>query len=242
MIRFSLLDLFGLTASVAFILGLVSYTGSILVGIHLSLCLVGWILSRFLHGHPGGVIPALVGADILLCSSVAWVHRGSEDFLGLRVVLAVIASLIVLVGLGVLVWVGTKRQQFWKQQFAIAAIIAVILAAWWVAIPTLGDAAMARRRAADMAANKAATAKAIALVEEVRQRIGTYPPDEDKLREVLREPLPSVRWNGFSSRIYYHGRGTTFCLSYLDPSCSWIGVDCVYDSATPNRGWYQVVF
>lgn len=242
MIRFSLLDLFGVTTFVAFILGLVSYTGSILVGIHLSLCLVGWILSRFLHGHPGGVIPALVGADILLCSSVAWVHRGTEDFLGLRVVFAVMASLIVLIGLGVLVWVGTKRQQFWKQQIAIAAIIAVILAAWWAAIPSLGDAATARRRAADIAANKAATAKAIAMVEEVRQRSGTL-PDDDRLTELLREPLPSVRWNGVSIQIrYYRTSHTTFCLSYLDPSCSWIGVDCVYDSATPSRGWYQVVY
>ena len=240
MIRFSLLHLFGVTTLVAFILGMVSYTGSIPLGIHLSLCLTGWLMRRFLHAHLGGVIPALLGGDVLLCSSFGWAHRGSEDFLGLRAVFVVIASLVVLVGLGVLVWVGTKRQQFWKQQIAIAATIAVVLAAWWSAVPTLGNAAIARRRASDIAANTAATAKALALVEEARQRTGTT-PDEGELKGLL----PSVRWDGVSVQIEYHRiDDTRYWLNYSDPSgLSWIGgTDVIYNSATPNKGWYRVVW
>jgi hypothetical protein len=241
MIRFSLLELFGVTSFVALILGIVSYTGSILVGIHLSLCLTGWLMRRLLHGQLGGIIPALLGGDFLLCSSVAWVHHGSEDFMGIHKMLDVIATLVVCVGLGALVWVGIKRQRFWKQQIAIATIIAVILAAWWIAVPALGNAAIARRRASDIAANKVATARAIAMVEEVRQRSGMT-PNEDGLRELLREPLPSVRWDGLSGQIQYHRTGdTTFQLSYIDPSM-FFGDIVIYDSATPKKGWYRITF
>jgi hypothetical protein len=136
---------------------------------------------------------------------------------------------------------GARRRQFWKYQFVIAAAVLVILAAWWLAIPTLGNAAIARRRAADMAANNSATARAIALVEEVQQRTGTT-PGEKTLAELLREPLPSLRWDGVQGQIQYRRTGeNTFQLSYIDPSM-FFGDIVTYDSATPQRGWYRIPF
>lgn len=241
-IRFSLRHMFGVTAFIALTLGVVSYTGSIVPGIHLSLCLAGWLGWRIAHGHLGGLIPALLGGDLLLCLAVDWTTSGSEDFLGIRAFIGVFASLFVFVGVGVLVWISMKKRPFWKHQIGIAAAILSILAVWWVAVPMLGNATIARRQATDIAANKLATAKAIAMVEKVRQQIGAV-PDESALSELLQEPLPSVRWDGLSRQIEYRRTSeTTYQLSYLDVAMLMFPDYVIYDSSTPNKGWYRIPF
>lgn len=240
-IRFSLRQLLTVTGYLAFTVAVVVNTGSIALGIHLSLGLVGWIMWRFAHGHLGGIIPALLGGDFLLCSSVVWVVQGSEDFMGVRSMFNVLASLLVLVGLAGLIWIGMTEQRFWKHQMGIAAAIGCILVAWWIAIPALGHAAIASRRAADTAANNLAAAKGIVLVEDVRKRTGTT-TDADRLEELLTEPIPSVRWDGNSQQIRYQRTGdTTYQLSYIDSSMFW-GDTVTYDSATPTKGWYRIPF
>lgn len=234
--------MFGVTAFITLTLGVVSCTGSIAIGIHLSLCLTGWLMWRIAHGHLGGLIPALLGGDLLLCLSVGWITSGSEDPFGIQVFTGAFASLFVFVGVGVLLWVSTKKRRFWKHQIAIAATILFILAVWWAAVPMLGNATIARRQAADIAANKLATAKAIAMVEKVRQQIGAV-PDEGTLSDLLQEPLPSVRWDGRSRQIEYKRTGdTTYQLSYLDVAMLLFPDYVIYDSAAPKKGWCRIPF
>lgn len=75
------------------------------LGIQLSLILVGWILWGFVHGHLGGLIPALLGVDLLLLSSISWAVRGFEDAWGFRGQIIFLASLLVVIGLAVLIGV-----------------------------------------------------------------------------------------------------------------------------------------
>lgn len=240
-IHFSLLSVLAVTSYIAFTLAVVSYTNSVVYGVHLSLVLVGWVIWRYVHGHLGGIIPALLGGDVLLCSSVAWTIHGSEDLMGFRNIANAFASFLVLAGFAVLVFVGAEKQGFWKHQIGIAALSLCTLVAWWIAIPVLGNAAMAQRRAADIAANSVATAKAIAMVEEARRRIGTA-PDKEALQDLLTGPLPSVCWDGNSWQIQYQRTGnTTYRLTYIDPSM-FFGDIVVYDSATPQKGWYRIPF
>lgn len=238
-IRFSLRQMFGVTGFVALTLGIVSYTGSVAYGIHLSMFLIGWVMWRVLHAHPKGLIPVLLGGDFLLWVAYERVLRGSEeDFLGYRTMISVFGSLLVVFGVSRLVRVGSKKQRFWERQKVIAAAIMSILLVLWVAIIVLGNTAIARRRAADTAANNLATAKAIAMVEEVRRQTGTT-PDEDTLPVLLREPLPSVRWNGCSQQIRYTRTGdTSYELHYYDMRV-FLGDTIVYDSV---KGWYRVPF
>ncbi|MEQ1829157.1 MAG: hypothetical protein ABL921_24555 [Pirellula sp.] len=240
--RFSLLSLLVVTSYVAGTLALVSYTNNTAFGIHLSLGLVGWIMWRYAHGHLGGLIPTLLGGDLLLSTSINWVFAGSEDFLGLRAILSVFASLLVFSGLGVFAWIGAKKLSYWRNQVGIAALVFCTLVAWWVAIPSLGNATVARRQALDIAANKMATAKAIWMVEDAIRRTGKT-PDSDSLAAILHEPLPSVRWDFVSGRIHFQKTSeTTFQLTYIDPSMCFMGDIVVYDSATPKRGWYRIRF
>ncbi len=241
-IRFSLRSLLVVTSYVAGTMAVVSYTNNIAFGFHLSLGLVGWIMWRFAHGHLGGLIPALLGGDLLLCSSVSWVFHGSEDFMGFRVAFSAIASLLVLTGLGVFAWIGARKRSFWRNQVCIAATIFCTLIVWWIAIPTLGNAAMSHRRALDIAANSTAAIKAISMVEDAQQR-NRKTPDRDSLNGILNEPLPSVRWDGYTQKIQFEKTSdTTFRLSYIDPSMFFMGDIVVYDSGTPAKGWYRIPF
>ena len=237
--RFSLRQLLAVIAYLALTMAIVS-AGAIGLGIQLSLALVGWILWRFAHGHLGGIIPALLGVDVLLLSSMAWIGWGSEDFLGLRGLLNRVASVLVLIGIAVLIGIGVRGQRFSKHQLGVAAVIFCALIAWWIAIPMLGDAAVARRRAADVAANNLACAKAVALVEDFRTRTGTLPEQHGR-EALLPEPIPSVRWDGHLQQIQYQRTGdTTYQLIYIDGP--FMGDIITYDSATPKRGWYRVPF
>lgn len=241
-IRFSLLSLLGVCTYVSLTLALASSMNSIPLGIHLSLGLVGWVLWRYAHGHLGGIIPVLLGGDALLCASVPWVFHASEDFLAFRAIFCILASLLVLVGFWVFIWIGSKDQPYSKHQHWIAGLVFCILGIWWVAIPALGEAAIARRQAADIAANNVATARAIELVEEARQRIGTI-PDEDTLPQSMKEPMPSIRWDGHTYPIrYWRKDDTSYELSYIDPTQFLWGDIVTYDSDTAQRGWYRIPF
>lgn len=240
-IRFSLRSLLAVFACISFIFAVASWTESIVLGINLSLILIAWILWRYAHGHVVGIILVLLGGDVLLSSSVGWVFYGIEDFLGFRVLVNMAASLLVLAGLGVFVWAGSKNQPYAKNQVWIAVSIFCVLTVWWITIPTLGDEVIARRQAADTASNTAAAAKAIALVDDVVKRTGSAPIKE-ALSELLPEPMPSIRWATSSQQINYQQiNSTTYQLWYIDPGMFW-GDIITYDSATPQRGWYRVPF
>ena len=86
-IRFSLFTLLAVISYLALASAIVSYTRSITWGVHAILGLIGWILWRNLRKHLASIIFVLLGADGLLCSSVRWLYYGTEDFLGLRLLL-----------------------------------------------------------------------------------------------------------------------------------------------------------
>lgn len=237
-VRFSLLSLLVVTTYIACTMAVVSYTKNIVFGVHLTLGLVGWIIWRFAHGHLGGLIPTMLGSDFLLCSSAEWVLHGSEDFLGICLALNVIASLIVLTGIGLFAWVSSKKRHNWLNQVCIAASIFFALVVWWIVTPRLGSAALSHRRALDIAANGSAEVKAISIIEDALRRYGNL-PDSDSLYE----PLPSVRWDRFTHMIRYQKTSdTTFQLTYIDPSMLFMGDIIVYDSSNPKKGWYRIPF
>jgi len=229
---FSLKHLFSATATVAIVLGVVAATGSVVLGVHISLGLAGWIIWRFAHAHPAGLIPCLLGGDILLASSYRWVFHANEAFFrGFFLMLG--GSLI---GIGILIFalIGAAQKRYGNHQYVCAAVIAVMLFVWWAIVPMLGSSAVAHRQAADIAANNRAAAKAIKLVEEATKSLGSSPL-EDELEHVLSEPMPSVRWDRFETPINYQKTGaTTFQLRYC------LGDIVFYDSATPQQGWTRI--
>ena len=152
-VRFSLFSVLAVFGYISLSLAIASSMKSVALGIHLSLILVGWIMWRYTHGHLGGIVPALLGGDVLLCLSVPWIFRGAEDLMGFRELINVAASLLVVLGLVVLLWIGAKKQRFWQHQLWIAGSIFCVLLLWWIAIPIVGNAAIARRQAGDIAAN-----------------------------------------------------------------------------------------
>ncbi len=238
-VRISLRHMFGLTTWIALTLGVSSYTGSVAIGIHLTMCLVGWVLWRILHTEPGAVIPILLGGDLLLWVAYERAVCGSEDdFLGYRMILSAVASLLVLAGVTILVRTARAKQRSWKRQAAIVATAIPVLVFLWVAIIAVGSASIDRRQASDATANRLAMAKAIAMVEEVRKQTGT-PPDEDTLAGQLQQPLPSVRWDGRFQQIRYTRTGDmSYELSYYDMA-GFLGDTIVYNSA---KGWYRIPF
>jgi hypothetical protein len=241
-IRFSLFSLLGVFAYVSCTLALASFTNSVALGVHLTLLLVGWLLWRYAYGHGAGIILVLLGGHLLLALSLPWVLDGTEDFLGFRALASMAASLIVMAGLADFVWEWHTGRPYARNQLWIAATLFCVLIVGWAAIPTLGNAAIARRQASDTAANNRAAAKAIALVEAVLKRTGAA-PKADALRELLPEPLPSIRWQSYSYPIQYRQTSnSTYQLSYIDPSGFLWGDIITFDSATPQRGWFRIPF
>jgi hypothetical protein len=241
-IRFSLLSVLGIFAYVSFAFAMASLANSVAVGIHLSLLLVGWVLWRYAYGHGAGVILVLLGGDLLLCLSVPWIRDGADDVMGFRVLASLAAGLIVTIGLGVFVWAGSTSRPHARNQLWIAATLFFVLVCCWVAVPTIGNAAIARRQSADIAANTAAAAKAIALVDEVVKRTGAA-PETDALAALLPEPFPSIRWQSRSHEINYRPTSSsTYELSYIDPSGFMWGDIITYDSSMPQRGWSRIPF
>lgn len=238
-IRFFLWQVFGLTTGLALALGISSYSGSVAVGIHLIMCLVGWVMWQILHMRTGAIIPLLVGSDLLLWVAHERAVVGSDDdFLGYRWLITLFASLLVTAGIVQLIRTGRQQSLLWKRHVAIAVTLIAVLFGLWMAIIVVGNASIARRRAADTAANRLAMKKAIALVEEVRRRTGIT-PDDEALPGLLREPLPSVRWNGYFQEIRYRRTGNAnYELSYYDMA-GFLGDTIVYDNV---RGWRRVPF
>ncbi|MCU0721611.1 MAG: hypothetical protein MUC83_18015 [Pirellula sp.] len=240
-IRYSLRELLIVTTYIQVSLAVAFYLNSVVIGIHLSLALLGWMMWRYAHGHLGGIIPALVGGDILLCSSVQWVLSGEEDLFGLRGLFCIVASLCVAAGFFVLLWVAARRPRFWKHQIGIAVFLLLAMCTWWAIIPSIGNAAIARRRAVDIAANIKAMEKAIAMATEA-QKLHGETPDKETLLKILGGPLPSVRWDGNSQEIQYNKVDeTSFQLTFIDPSVFW-GDMLIYFSESPAQGWVKAPF
>lgn len=240
-VRFSLRDMLLATSYVALTAAVVSFTGSIHWSIHLFLPCIGFSMWRYAHGHLGGVVLALLGGDILLCSSIGWISYGVEDFMGFRDMSIVFASFLIVAALGTFSWAAAKEKPFWRNQMGIAITIFLVFIAWWIAIPPLGRAAVARRQNSDMAANIASTANAISMVQNAVLHNGNA-PDNTRLAELLSDSLPAVQWDGFSQPIQYQKTSdNSFQLSYVDPSV-FLGDIVVYDSTTPKKGWYRIPF
>ncbi len=122
----------------------------------------------------GGLIPTLLGGDLLQGFSLGWVVNGSEDFMGFRGLIFGVASVLFLTGLGVFLGIASYRRRYWRHQAAIAITLGAIFVIGWIVVPTLGKAATLRRQKADIAANTAATAQAIALVATVCQQVAVH--------------------------------------------------------------------
>ena len=234
-LRFSLAQLLAGIAYIAFTGTVVRCTGSIASAIYLSLCLAGWLMWRFTRLHVAGLVPTLVGTDVLLSSSLDWIGSNSQpelNFLGI-----VLGTLLMLVGLSIWVGLAGRKRQNGQRQIAAAAASFVFLVAWWLFLPTLEKAA----HLSDIAANNAATILAVTMIEDVRQQLGRAPA-KSELAALLHEPLPSIRWGRVSTPIgYVRTSDKAYKLSYIDPSVT--RRDIVwYNSEMPEKGWYHKPF
>ena len=152
-LRFSLAHLLAVIAYLAFTLSVFRYSGSLMSGVHLSLCLMGWLMWRFGRVHLVGLVPTLFGADMVLGFSLSIIQ--CADFLGAAGVTC--GSVVLLFGLGILVCISARKGRYWQSQIGTAAVGLLLLVAWWFSLPALARAA----RASDIAANNAATAAGV---------------------------------------------------------------------------------
>jgi hypothetical protein len=220
-------------AYIAFTLSIVRYTGSLISGIHLSLCPMGWLMWRFGRVRLVGLVPTLIGADMVLGFSLSIIQYA--DFMGAAGV--AFGSVVLLIGLGVLVCISARRGRYWQSQIGTAAVGLLLVVAWWFSLPAFARAA----RASDLAANSAATARAVSIIEDVRRQLGRV-PSEPELGILLPEPFPSVRWGRFSGPIQYRRTSEkAYELTYIDPS-EFMGDIVIYNSDTPEKGWYRIPF
>lgn len=232
-LRFSLAHLLAVIAYLGFTFSVVRYTGSSISAVHLSVCLMAWLMWRFGHVRLVGLVPTLIGADIVLGFSLSTIQ--SDEFLGAAG--ASFGSIVLLIGLTILFCISARRDRYWRTQMGTAAVGTLLLVAWWFSFPALARAA----RASDMAANSAATVRALSMIEDVRRQLGRV-PSEPELGALLREPLPSVRWGQRSGPIQYRRTSEkAYELTYIDPS-QFMGDIVIYNSDTPEKGWYRIPF
>ena len=235
-LQFTLTHLFGVTAYIAFALGLAIWLELPAIAVHLACVLVGWIMCRFLHGHVGAVIISLFGIDLLIWSGISWAYFGDDDFLDFRLLAVMLGTVATITGLGLFLWQGSRRQPFWRTQSWLGVVMLFVLLGWWAVMLVLGPAVVAQRQARETAANNAAMAKAVAQIEALRQQLGRV-PSRAEVADLLDEPLPYFRWQSFTTQIHYQQiRKDQYQLSY----CYWDIF--VYDSATPQKGWYRIPF
>lgn len=238
-VRFSMLTVLSVTGYIAIACAMVLYTNNIAPLVHMSFILAGWILWRYAYAHFGGLLLTLIGFDLLACVTYDWVYCGYEEFSVARIFLSVIGSLIVLSGLGLFIWNASRKGNYCGNQSKLASWFFSLLAVWWVVVPIVGDFSITRRRSSDIASNNIATAKAISMVEEAKVVLGKTPSKEE-LKEYLKEPFPSVRWDRYSQEIGFKKTGEkTFELSYTDPTVIIPIGEIVFDSAKPEKGWYS---
>ena len=232
-LRFSLAHLLAVIAYLGFTFSIVRYTGSSMSAVHLSICLMGWLMWRFGRVRLVGLVPSLIGADMVVGFSLSTIQ--SDEFLGTAGVC--FGSIVLLIGLAILFCISARRDRYWRTQLGTAAVGTLLLAAWWFSFPALARAA----RASDMAANCAATARAVSMIEDVCRQLGRV-PSEPELSALLPESLPSVRWGQLSGPIHYRRTSDkAYELTYIDPS-EFMGDIVVYNSDTPEKGWYRIPF
>jgi hypothetical protein len=231
-LRFTLKHLLILVALLAAALCAGRITGSPAMSIHSMLLVVGWVMYRFMHARLVGLIPCLLGLDILSIRAIDWAYLG-EDF-WFEGVFNVFASCLIVAGITAFFLFGSSKRPFWRWQLANALAFLAILVAWWFTIPFLGEAAVAQRRASDTAHNIAAMAKSVKQVEAVRTQLG-HIPTANELAERLKEGLPHVRDDLYETEIRYlyvsdHEYRLRFIINWGDVYN--------YDSTQPTKGWY----
>jgi hypothetical protein len=230
-LRFTLKHLFIIVALLAVALSAARITGSIALSIHLTLLVIGWIMYRFMCAHLAGLIPCLLGFDYFAARGIGWAYFGFEGFFD--DFLSSVASLLVLVGSTTFLYLATCEGPESRWQLANAAVFFVLFVAWWLFIPSLGTAAVARRQANETAQNNAAMVQAVTQVEAIRGQLGRI-PTEDEINERFKDGLPRVR-DGLSEmairydRINDHKYQLWFTIGWGDINH--------YDSSQPKKGW-----
>jgi len=205
--------------------------------VHLMLLFLGWVLHHFAKAHIGGLIPLLLGFDILFCHGISWVYHGYEGygFIPHEMVL-VFGSISVVISAAVFSYMAALKRRHRVVQACIALFSLVLLASWCVVVPSIGKTAISTRQSRETVTNNAAMANAVDQIEALRIALGRV-PEESELDDLLTEPLPEINWDGWNTRIKYHKNGDdNYLLWYTNWDVYY------YDSSTPERGWYSEPF
>jgi hypothetical protein len=236
-LQFSLLSLLAAAPYLALAFGIGRMLESPQMVAHLMLLLLGWVLHRFANAHIGGLIPLLLGFDILFCHGISWVYHGYEGygFVPHEMVL-LLSSIPIVISVAVFSCQATYNRQHRIFQASIALVSLVLLAGWCVVVPAIGKTAIATRQSRETVANKAAMTNAVDQIETLRLELGRV-PEESELNDLLTEPLPEINWDGWNTRIKYQKTGDDkYQLWYTNSDVY------NYDSSTPDRGWYSEPF
>ena len=232
-LRFTLRHLFILVSLLAAALSAGRATGSVALSIHLMLLIVGWVMYRFLHANLAGLIPCLLGFDYFAVRGIGWVYFASEGFFLFDDIFNLVASLLVIVGASVFLFLAAREQPGSRWQLVNAIIFFTLFVAWWLFIPGFGQAAVAQRQARDAAQNNTAMAQAIAQVESVRQQLG-HVPTADELASRLNGDLPHVRDGSYEKAINYQlVDDQAYRLWFI---IDWGDIK-YYESTQPQKGW-----
>lgn len=233
-LRFTLRNLLIVTGLLAAALSVGHWTNSPLLSVHLTLLVLGWVAFKFLHASLAGLIPCLIGVDFLTIGAIVWVYRAIEPWFEMIVYL--FASFLLVVGICIFLFVAINKRPFWRWQLAAAAIFSSLLLGWWLVIPALGEHVIAQRRARDTAHNNIATAAAVAQVEAVRSQLGRA-PTASEFKELSKEPLPKINWDGRTIEIEYRNvNDKEYWLEYFNWDIY------LYHSTEPKRGWFREPF
>src|SRR4051812_49995122 len=115
-LRFTLRNLRVVTGLLAASLSVGHWTDSPLLSVHFTLLVAGWVLHKFLHGSLAGIIPCLLGADLLTMGAIVWAYRAVEPFMESMVY--VFASILIAIGIGIFIIVAHFKLPYWRWQLA----------------------------------------------------------------------------------------------------------------------------